>query len=82
LFIIFRFISKYFEAMASKHWAEPEGDRALQPGGRKYMQDVFSVAYQQTEDVMDLEYACFAIFDGHGGKEAALFAKVSYRILL
>ena len=46
-------------------------------GGRKYMEDVFSVAYQQTEDEMDLEYAFFGIFDGHGGKEAALFAKVS-----
>ena len=46
-------------------------------GGRRYMEDVFSVAYQQTEDEMDLEYAFFGIFDGHGGKEAALFAKVS-----
>lgn len=44
-------------------------------GGRKYMEDVFSVAYQQTEDEMDLEYAFFGIFDGHGGKEAAVFAK-------
>ena len=41
-------------------------------GGRKYMEDVFSVAYQQTEDEKDLEYG---IFDGHGGREAALFAK-------
>jgi len=39
------------------------------------MEDVFSVAYQQTEDEMDLEYAFFGIFDGHGGKEAAVFAK-------
>ena len=38
-------------------------------GGRKYMEDVFSVAYQQTEDEKDLEYAFFGIFDGHGGKE-------------
>ena len=44
------------------------------------MEDVFSVAYQQTEDEMDLEYAFFGIFDGHGGKEAALFAKVKYFI--
>ena len=51
-------------------------------GGRKYMEDVFSVAYQQTEDEMDLEYAFFGIFDGHGGKEAALFAKVSSSSLL
>ena len=40
------------------------------------MEDVFSVAYQQTDDEMDLEYAFFGIFDGHGGKEAAVFAKV------
>ena len=39
------------------------------------MEDVFSVAYQQTDDEKDLEYAFFGIFDGHGGKEAALFAK-------
>ena len=45
------------------------------------MEDVFSVAYQQTEDEMDLEYAFFGIFDGHGGKEAALFAKVKHFIL-
>ena len=44
-------------------------------GGRKYMEDVFSVAYQQTEDEKDLEYAFFGIFDGHGGREAAVFAK-------
>ena len=28
-------------------------------GGRRYMEDVFSVAYQQTEDEKDLEYAYF-----------------------
>lgn len=44
-------------------------------GGRKYMEDVFSVAYQQSEDGEDLEYAFIGIFDGHGGKDAALFAK-------
>lgn len=44
-------------------------------GGRKYMEDMFSVAYQQTRDEKDLEYAYFGIFDGHGGQEAALFAK-------
>ena len=39
------------------------------------MEDVFSVAYLQTEDEKDLEYAFFGIFDGHGGREAAVFAK-------
>ena len=46
------------------------------------MEDVFSVAYQQTEDEMDLEYAFFGIYDGHGGKEAALFAKVKHLNIL
>ena len=41
------------------------------------MEDEFGVAYQQTSDEKDLEYAFFGIFDGHGGREAALFAKVS-----
>lgn len=44
-------------------------------GSRKHMEDMFSVAYQQTEDELDLEYAYFGIFDGHGGHEAATFAK-------
>lgn len=39
------------------------------------MEDAFAVAYQQTDDERDLEYAYFGIFDGHGGREAALFAK-------
>ena len=47
-------------------------------GGRRYMEDDFGVAYQQTSDEKDLEYAFFGIFDGHGGKEAALFAKVNF----
>ena len=38
--------------------------------------DVFSVAYQQTSDEKDLEYAFFGIFDGHGGREAAQYSKV------
>lgn len=42
------------------------------------MEDIFSVAYQQTDDEKDLEYAFFGIFDGHGGREAAQFAKVKY----
>ncbi|CAK9826894.1 Protein phosphatase 1D [Anthophora retusa] len=44
-------------------------------GGRKYMEDMFSVAFQSTPDNKDLEYAFFGIFDGHGGGEAATFAK-------
>ena len=45
------------------------------------MEDIFSVAYQQTDDEKDLEYAFFGIFDGHGGREAAQFAKVISSIL-
>lgn len=44
-------------------------------GGRKYQEDFFSVAYQQTENDQSLEYAFFGIYDGHGGAEAALYAK-------
>lgn len=44
-------------------------------GGRKYMEDMFCVAFQPTSDDKDLEYAFFGIFDGHGGGEAAMFAK-------
>lgn len=44
-------------------------------GGRKYMEDMFCVAFQPTSDDKDLEYAFFGIFDGHGGGEAASFAK-------
>uniref|UniRef100_A0A182VY57 PPM-type phosphatase domain-containing protein n=1 Tax=Anopheles minimus TaxID=112268 RepID=A0A182VY57_9DIPT len=44
-------------------------------GGRKYQEDYFSVAYQQTENDQNLEYAYFGIYDGHGGAEASLYAK-------
>ncbi|XP_030379670.1 uncharacterized protein LOC115627916 [Scaptodrosophila lebanonensis] len=44
-------------------------------GGRKYMEDQFLVAYQKSPVTDDLEYAFFGIYDGHGGDEAALFAK-------
>ncbi|XP_071524645.1 uncharacterized protein [Panulirus ornatus] len=47
----------------------------LHQGDRKYMEDEFQVAYQRTHDKKDIEYAFFGIFDGHGGKEAAHFAK-------
>lgn len=53
-------------------------------GGRKYMEDAFCVAvqssYEPSDHVSSLpqETPAFiyaGIFDGHGGKEAALFAK-------
>ena len=43
-------------------------------GGRRYMEDVFSVAYQQTEDEKDLEYAYFGKnYKLHTGCEIILF---------
>lgn len=44
-------------------------------GGRKYMEDFISVVYQERPDKKGLEYVFFGIFDGHGGREAADFAK-------
>ena len=44
-------------------------------GGRKYMEDVTAVHFERTNGV---EFASFAIFDGHGGREASHFAKVSH----
>lgn len=41
-------------------------------GGRKYMEDVIDVKFDQKEEP---RYAYFAVFDGHGGPEAATFAK-------
>jgi protein phosphatase 1D len=44
-------------------------------GGRHHMEDMFCVNYQETADRQDILYAFFGIFDGHGGDQAALFAK-------
>lgn len=44
-------------------------------GGRKYMEDYFSVAYQESETEKDLEYAFIGIYDGHGGCDAAKFTR-------
>lgn len=45
-----------------------EADR----GGRKYMEDVALVDFRREQNI---EYAVFGVFDGHGGKQAARFAK-------
>lgn len=45
-----------------------EADR----GGRKYMEDVALVDFRREQNI---EYAVFGIFDGHGGRQAARFAK-------
>ena len=44
-------------------------------GGRKYMEDVTAVHFERANGV---EFASFAIFDGHGGREASHFAKVRF----
>ncbi|CAG0898934.1 unnamed protein product [Darwinula stevensoni] len=69
------FILKFLVEMAPSIGVNLRVTGHLNQGGRKYMEDVFCVAYQQTEDDRDLEYAFFGIFDGHGGREAAAFAK-------
>ena len=44
-------------------------------GGRKYMEDVLSVKFEKGSESKGIEFAYFAVFDGHGGAEAGLFAK-------
>lgn len=44
-------------------------------GGRKYMEDVLAVTFKKTDDGRNIEYTYLAVFDGHGGSEAAKFAK-------
>ena len=44
-------------------------------GGRKYMEDMISIKFKKSEDGRNIEYTYLAVFDGHGGSEAAKFAK-------
>lgn len=45
-------------------------------GDRRYMEDYYTVAYQQsTQEPGNLEFAFFGIYDGHGGESAAKYAK-------
>ncbi|UJR16479.1 hypothetical protein I4U23_003382 [Adineta vaga] len=47
-------------------------------GGRKYMEDTYAIALQRlnpSEKESPISLAYFGIFDGHGGKEAAEFAR-------
>jgi len=49
-------------------------------GGRKYMEDAYSIALQRlnpSDKESPISLAYFGIFDGHGGKEAAEFARQS-----
>lgn len=61
--------------MSSRVGVNLRASAYLHQGDRKYMEDEFQVAYQRTADKKDIEYAFFGIFDGHGGKEAAHYAK-------
>ncbi len=42
-------------------------------GGRKYMEDVVHVHFEENNGSLD--YAYFAVYDGHGGPNASAFAK-------
>ena len=44
-------------------------------GQRQCMEDYFSMNLQENTDGRDHVYACFGVFAGHGGKEAAEYAK-------
>ena len=46
-------------------------------GGRKYMEDVISVRFERGKDSDEIEFGFFAVFDGHGGSEAAVFARAN-----
>ncbi|XP_038058787.1 protein phosphatase 1D-like [Patiria miniata] len=41
-------------------------------GGRDHMEDMISIRYERRKDN---DCAFFGVFDGHGGKEAAVFAR-------
>lgn len=45
---------------------------ACNQGGRKYMEDVINIVFDRREDS---DYSCLAVFDGHGGRQAAVFAR-------
>ena len=48
-------------------------------GGRKHMEDYLSVKLAPNEDLRQIpelrEQAYVAVFDGHGGKEAAMYTR-------
>ena len=48
-------------------------------GGRRYMEDYLAVRLSPNDAIKQIpdlrEQAYFAVFDGHGGKEAAKFAR-------
>jgi len=62
---------KYYSQMCNRlTGSSSKGDRA-------YMEDCFSVAYNYESEFVDpqYEYLFLGVFDGHGGSEAAKYAK-------
>ena len=52
----------------------------VQQGGRQYMEDIISIvtncdASKDTSNLTEKPFACFYVFDGHGGVDAAKFAE-------
>lgn len=41
-------------------------------GGRKYQEDRILVSFDRKDDA---DYACLCVFDGHGGDQAAMYAR-------
>lgn len=48
---------------------------ALHQGDRKYMEDQYAIHYECNKETGQFLYVYFGIFDGHGGQEAAKYAK-------
>lgn len=48
---------------------------ALHQGDRKYMEDQYAIHYECDKVTGRFLYAYFGIFDGHGGADAAKYAK-------
>ena len=48
---------------------------ALHQGDRKYMEDQYAIHYECDKETGQFLYVYFGIFDGHGGADAAKYAK-------
>ena len=45
-------------------------------GGRPYMEDEIGMHFEKLGDTSE-DFAAFAVYDGHGGQFASVFARVS-----
>lgn len=50
---------------------------ALHQGDRKYMEDHYAIHYECDKATGKFVYVYFGIFDGHGGGDAAKYAKAN-----